>query len=144
MYTGFLHLHDALRWLLLVSLVITLIKYIAGWIGHQPWKKVDRILGIVFVALMDLQMLIGLVLYFFLSPLTKIAFSNMGAAMKNADLRFYAVEHLSIMLLAVVLVHIGSAKSKRALPDVSKFKIATIFYLISLALIIAGIPWGRL
>lgn len=144
MYTGFLHLHDALRWLLLVSLVVTLVKYLAGWIGHQPWKKADRILGIVFVALMDLQLLTGLVLYFFLSPVTKIAFSDMGAAMKNADLRFYAVEHLSLMLIAAVLVHIGSAKSKRATPDVSKFKIATIFYLISLALIVAGIPWDRL
>jgi len=68
MYTGFLHLHDTLRWLLLVSLVITLVKYLAGWLGNQPWKKVDNILGIVFTSLMDLQLLTGLVLYFFLSP----------------------------------------------------------------------------
>lgn len=144
MYTGFLHLHDTLRWLLLLSLVVTLIKYLSGWFGNQPWKKVDNILGIVFTSLMDLQLLTGLVLYFFLSPLTKIAFSDFGAAMKNADLRFYAVEHLLMMLIAVVLVHIGRAKSKKAKTDVAKFKIASIFFLIALILMVAAIPWGRM
>lgn len=143
MYTGFLHLHDTLRWLLLLSLGITLVKYLAGWLGNQSWKKIDNTLGIVFTSLMDLQFLTGLILYFFLSPVTKIAFSDMGAAMKNPDLRFYAVEHFAIMLIAVVLVHIGRAKSKKAIRDVSKFRIATIFYLIALVLIVAAIPWSR-
>lgn len=143
MYTGFLHLHDTLRWLILLSLVITLIKYLAGWIGNQSWKKVDNILGIVFTSLMDLQLLTGLVLYFFLSPVTKLAFSDMGAAMKNPTIRFYTVEHFSLMLLAVALVHIGRAKSKKALLDISKFKIASIYFLIALGVIIAAIPWSR-
>ena len=144
MYTGFLHLHDVLRWLLLVSLAVTLVKYLAGWFGNQPWKKVDNILGIVFTSLMDLQLLTGLVLYFFLSPVTKLALSDFGAAMKDADLRFYAVEHFSMMLIAVVLVHIGRAKSKKAKTDQGKFKIATIFFLIALVLMVVAIPWGRL
>lgn len=144
MYTGFLHLHDVLRWLLLVSLAVTLVKYLAGWFGNQPWKKTDNILGIVFTSLMDLQLLTGLVLYFFLSPVTKLAMSDFGAAMKNADLRFYAVEHFAMMLIAVVLVHIGRAKSKKAKTDQGKFKIASIFFLIALVIMIAAIPWSRL
>lgn len=144
MYTGFLHLHDVLRWLLLVSLVVTLAKYLAGWLGNHSWKKTDNILGIVFTSLMDLQLLTGLVLYFFLSPLTKIAFSDFGAAMKNADLRFYAVEHFAMMLIAVILVHIGRAKSKKAKTDQGKFKVASIFFLIAMVLMVAGIPWNRL
>lgn len=144
MYTGFLHLHDVLRWLLLVSLVVTLAKYLAGWLGNHSWKKTDNILGIVFTSLMDLQLLTGLVLYFFLSPLTKIAFSDFGAAMKNADLRFYAVEHFAMMLIAVILVHIGRAKSKKAKTDQGKFKIASIFFLIAMVLMVVGIPWNRL
>lgn len=144
MYTGFLHLHDVLRWLLLVSLAVTLVKYLAGWFGNQPWKKTDNILGIVFTSLMDLQLLTGLVLYFFLSPITKLALSDFGGAMKNADLRFYAVEHFAMMLIAVVLVHIGRAKSKKAKTDQGKFKIASIFFLISLVLMVLAIPWDRL
>lgn len=144
MYTGFLHLHDVLRWLLLLSLAVTLVKYLAGWFGNRSWKKTDNILGLIFTSLMDLQLLTGLVLYFFLSPVTKLAMSDFGAAMKDADLRFYAVEHFSLMLIAVVLVHIGRAKSKKAKTDQGKFKIASIFFLIAMVIMVAAIPWSRL
>jgi len=144
MYTGFLHLHDTLRWLVLLSLVITLVKYVSGWLANQSWKKTDNILGIVFTSLMDIQLLTGLALYFFLSPVTKLAMSDFGAAMKDPGLRFYAVEHFSMMLIAVVLVHIGRAKSKKAKTDLAKFKTATIFFLIALVVILAAIPWNRL
>jgi hypothetical protein len=144
MYTGFLHLHDTLRWLLLLSLVTTLVKYLIGWFGNQHWKKTDNLMGIVFTSLMDIQLLTGLVLYFFLSPITKLALSDFGSAMKNADLRFYAVEHIFMMLIAVVLVHIGRAKSKKAIADHAKFRIATIFYGLALVIMLAAIPWARL
>jgi hypothetical protein len=144
MYTGFLHLHDTLRWLILLSLVATLVKYLAGWLGRKRWEKMDNILGLVFTSLMDLQLLTGLALYFFLSPITQLALSNFGGAMKDADLRFYAVEHFSMMLIAVILVHIGRAKSKKARNDASKFKITFIFFLIALLVILAAIPWSRL
>jgi hypothetical protein len=143
MYTGFLQLHDTLRWLLLLVIAVTMVKYLVGWLGSKPWTKFDNVLGIVFTSLMDLQLLIGLALYFFISPVTKLAFSDFGAAMKDADLRFYAVEHISMMLIAVVLVHIGRAKSKKAKTDQAKFKTASIFFLIALVIIIAAIPWGR-
>jgi len=144
MYTGFLHLHDTLRWLLLLSLVTTLVKYLIGWLGNQPWKKTDNLMGIIFTSLMDLQLLVGLVLYFFLSPITKFAFSDFGAAMKDTELRFYAVEHFLMMLIAVILVHIGRAKSKKAATDAGKFKIATLFYGLALVVMLVAIPWSRL
>lgn len=144
MYVGFLHLHNTLRWLLLLSLIITLIKYMAGWLRVQPWKKFDNTLGIVLIWLMDLQLLTGLALYFFLSPITKMALSNFGAAMKDPNLRFYAVEHFSMMLIAVILVHIGREKSKRAKTDLAKFRTASIFFLIAMMVIYAAIPWGRI
>lgn len=144
MYLGFLHLHNTLRWLLFIGLIITLIKYLAGWLGNRPWKKSDNILGITITWIMDLQLITGLALYFFLSPVTKMALSNFGAAMKDSSLRFYAVEHSLMMLIAVVLVHIGREKSKKAKTDTDKFKIASIFFLIALMVIYAAIPWGRL
>jgi len=144
MYSGILVLHNTLRWLILLSIAVTIFKYLTGWLGKQPWKKIDNILGIVFTSLMDLQLLIGLSLYFFLSPVTKMAMSDFGAAMKDDTLRFYAVEHISIMVIAVALVHVGRAKSKKAKMDVDKFRIASIFFLAALVLILAGIPWSKI
>lgn len=143
MYTGFLHLHDTLRWLLLIVTIVTLIKYFSGWFAAKPWTKADNLLGIIFTSLMDIQLLTGLVLYFFLSPVTKLAFADFGAAMKDSGLRFYAVEHISMMVVAVALVHIGRAKSKKIKVDRKKFKTAAIFFLIALVVTLAAIPWSR-
>lgn len=144
MYTEFLQVHSILRWALLLSLTITLLKYLVGWLGNHQWNKSDNILGIVFTSLMDIQLLIGLILYFFLSPITKFALSDFGAAMKDSELRFYAVEHFFMMLIAVVLVHVGRAKSKKIKFDRKKFKTAFIFFFIALVVMLAAIPWSRL
>jgi hypothetical protein len=92
---------------------------------------------------MDIQFLIGIILYAFVSPLTKAAFSDFGAAMKNPALRFYAVEHILLMVIALVLVHIGRSKSKKAIAPWKKHRAAAIYYGIALVLILAGIPWDK-
>ncbi|PTN10245.1 hypothetical protein [Mangrovibacterium marinum] len=143
LYTGFLHLHNTLRWIILLAALVTLLKYFIGWFGQQKWDKSANILGAVFTGLMDLQLLTGIALYAFLSPITKAAFQDFGVAMKNADLRFYAVEHLVMMLVAIVLVHIGRIKSKRAQHSKTKYSVGLLFFGIAYIIILAGIPWQR-
>jgi ABC-type dipeptide/oligopeptide/nickel transport system permease component len=143
MYTGLLHTHNMFRWLVLIALILAITFGFLGWIKKGKWNKRDNLTGLLLVIFMDLQFLIGIILYAFVSPLTKAAFSDFGAAMKNADLRFYAVEHFLMMIIALVLVHIGRSKSKKELTDWKKHKLSTIFYGISLLLILAAIPWER-
>jgi len=143
MYIGLLHLHNVLRWLILIAALVVLLKYFTGWFSQKKWQKSDHVLGIIFTALIDLQFLTGIVLYFFVSPITKTAFQDFGAAMKNADLRFYAVEHALMMLIAAALIHIGWSRSKKAAIDRAKFSQALIFFGIAYVIIIALIPWSR-
>jgi len=143
MYNGLLHAHSGFRWLALISLLLTIVLAISGWSGKKEWKKSDSTAGLIMMIIMDLQFLIGLILYVFVSPLTKMAFQNFGAAMQNTDLRFFAVEHLLIMLIALALIHIGRSRTKKDIPGWKKHRIATIFYSLALLLIIAGIPWWR-
>lgn len=143
MYTGLLHTHNLLRWLILFTMIAALVFAFTGWFGKKDWTKKDNLSSLLLTILMDLQLVIGLILYFFVSPITKAAFTDFGAAMKNSDLRFYAVEHLLLMVIALVFVHIGRIKSKKALVYVDKHKAAAIWYGIAFILILAGIPWDR-
>jgi hypothetical protein len=143
MYIGLLHLHNVLRWLILIAALIVLLKYFIGWFSQKKWQRSDHLLGITFTSLIDLQLLTGIILYFFISPITKTAFRDFGAAMNNADLRFYAVEHAIMMLIAVVLIHIGWSRSKKAASDRTKFSQALVFFGIAYVIIIALIPWSR-
>jgi hypothetical protein len=143
MYTGLLHTHNFLRLIILIAFVVTLYRSYAGWFGRKNWIKGDNLRGIILTSLMDLQLLIGFALYFVYSPVTQIAFQDFGLAMKNADLRFYAVEHSLLMIVAVALVHVGRAKSKKAGSDLKRFKRSAIFYTLAVLVILAAIPWGR-
>lgn len=143
MYTELLHTHNLFRWLVLLVLLISIGLAFLGWFRKREWKKSDNIFGLLLTIFMDIQFLVGIILYAFVSPLTKAAFNNFGAAMKNTELRFYAVEHILIMLIAIILVHIGRSKSKRATTPWKKHRAAFIFYTISLLLILAAIPWSR-
>ena len=111
MYTGLLHTHNLLRWIILFTMLAALILAFTGWFGKKDWTKKDNLAGLLLTLFIDLQLVVGLFLYFFVSPFTKAAFADFGAAMKNSDLRFYAVEHLLLMIIALVLVHIGRIKS---------------------------------
>ncbi len=143
MYTGLLHTHNMFRWLVLLMLVLAVAFAFTGWFKKWDWNKKDNITGLILAIFMDIQFVVGLVLYAFVSPLTKAAFNDFGAAMKNADLRFYAVEHILMMVIALVLVHIGRSKSKKAVAPWKKHRVAAIFYGIALVLILVAIPWDR-
>src|SRR5690606_21920613 len=99
-YSIFLTLHNLLRWIVLIAGVLAAIKSIMGWMQSQPWTSSDRQLGRLFTISLDIQVLLGLVLYFVLSPVTTNNFSNFGDAMGNADIRFFLVEHLALMIIA--------------------------------------------
>jgi hypothetical protein len=143
MYTGLLHTHNMFRWFILIALILAISFAFSGWLKKSEWNKKDHVIGLLLTIFMDIQLLVGIVLYAFVSPLTKAAFADFGAAMKNSDLRFYAVEHLLIMVIALVVVHIGRSKSKKATVNWKKHRTAAIFYTLGLILILAGIPWER-
>ncbi len=88
---------------------------------------------------MHLQLVIGLILYF-VSPLVAGFLDNVGAGMKEKDLRFFGMEHFIMMLIAVVVITIGSAKSKRQSSDTAKYKTVAIWFTIALVLVLIAAP----
>ena len=143
MYTGLLHTHNLFRWLVLIAAVLAIGFAFTGWFRKRDWKQTDNVLGLLLTISVDIQLVVGMILYLFASPLTKAAFADFGAAMKNADLRFYAVEHILMMIIALVVIHIGRSKSKKANISFRKHRAAAIFYTIGLIIILAAIPWNR-
>lgn len=141
MYQGLLHTHNLLRWVVLILAIITIYRYVMGWLQKKNYSAADNRIGGFFVGSLHAQLLIGLILYFFLSPITKVALNDFGLAMKDAVLRFWAVEHFTIMLLAVVIAQVGRSISKKRSSDEQKFKIAVVYYIIALLIILMSIPW---
>jgi hypothetical protein len=143
MYPLILGLHNLVRWVALILAIVATVGAFSGWFGKRQWSERDRKIGSFFAIAMDIQLLLGLILYFVYSPLTRTALADFGAAMGVADLRFFAIEHFFYMFLALVFAHLGSVLARRAPDSKAKFQRAAIFFGLSLLLILLGIPWTR-
>ena len=141
MLLTFVVLHSLVRWLVIAFGLVAVIRAVSGVTGHRPWTPLDERAGRLFVIGLDFQMLIGLILYGLLSPITRTAFADMGAAMRDPLLRFYAIEHLVLMVGAVALAHVGRTRTRKASTAPARQRAAAIFYALSLVLILVGTPW---
>ena len=143
MYTFVLLFHSWSRWLVVVFGLIAVFRAYAGWQGRKPFTGADNGLDAAFVGSMHLQLLLGLLLYFWLSPYGLKAMQAMGgAAMKDPVTRFWGVEHTTAMILAWALAQIGRSKSKKMADAVRRHKTAFVWFGVSLLIVLLMIPWG--
>ena len=142
MYSVVLGIHSWLRWLTLVAAVGTTFAVVRGQV-HGERSVADR-WGLFTMAALDMQMLLGLVLYLALSPNMQPILDNFGAAMKDPGLRFWAVEHVSAMFGAVILAHIGRVLARKAKTTAAKRTRLLVCFGLATVLILLGMPWpGR-
>ena len=140
MYQGMLHLHSVLRWVILLLLLVALYKSFAD--RNNAFTPGHKKTGLFLMISCDVMLLVGLYQWF-AGPwgLKSIQDNGMAVVMKNSTLRFFAIEHFIGMIIAIVLVHIGYAYSKKNIPDPVKHKRVLLFYGLALLIILISIPW---
>jgi hypothetical protein len=131
LYNILLNAHSGLRWVVLLLIIVTIINAAQGMNSRRMISLRDKRLSLVSLSFVHLQVVIGLVLYF-ISP--RVQFS--ASTMSNKMLRFFTVEHLVGMLIAVILVTIGHRKSKSG-----SLKEVFWYYVIALIVMLVTIPW---
>jgi hypothetical protein len=139
MTTGLQHLHSFIPYLLLPVLLLSTIIYIVKYLGKSEFTKLDKVLGLITLILSHLQLVFGLILYF-IGP-KGFAYTKVKGFMKEPALRLYAVEHISVMIIAIGLITFAYSKAKRTKNNTKKFATLGLSFLIALILIISRIPW---
>jgi hypothetical protein len=142
MYTGLLHLHNVTRWLVLIAAIYAIVMSIRGLVTNKPWTKGDQRAGLIYSSLLGVQLVLGLILYV-ISPVVQSGLRDMTTAMQNSQIRFFVVEHITLMILAVIVAQLGYSLSKRAKADKAKFTRSSLGYVLATVLVIFGIPWWR-
>lgn len=132
MYTGLLHAHSGLRYLVLLGLLIVIVTSLLGWLNRKPYTPADNKTGLALFIATHTQLLLGLILYF-VSPWVKFG----GTTMSDRLTRYWTVEHLVGMLVAVVLITLARSTSKRMTDDNAKHKRMFIFNFVALVVIVA-------
>jgi hypothetical protein len=139
MYTTLLIIHSWIRWIALIAAVGATFAAVRGKVQGAN-SLADR-WGLAAMMALDIQLLIGLILYLAVSPNMQEIRAHFGEAMKNPQLRFWAVEHVSAMFVAVVLVHVGRVLARKAATPSAKRARMIIFFGIATVLMMLGTPW---
>lgn len=141
MYPLVLTLHSFVRWLVLVSLLYALYRAYSGWAANKPFSRLDNTVRHSTATVAHVQLILGLWLYF-ISPIVDYFLHNVKTAMHERQIRFFGMEHSTMMLTGIVLITIGSAKAKRKPTDKEKFRTMAIWFTIGLLVILSSIPWA--
>ena len=142
LYTLTLAGHNIMRWVVLILAIYALYRVYAGLFGKKDWGEADRKALSFYTISMDIQLLLGLLLYFVLGRWFNMVTSDMGAVMSNSGMRFFAVEHFSVMLVAVILAHVATIMAKRATEPRKAFRNGAIFLTLSVLAVLVAIPWA--
>lgn len=142
MYPVVLGVHNIVRWLVLAAGVWLVLRAWRGWMSRGTWTEADTTAVKLFVNTLSFQFVLGVILYA-VSPLIRQGLSDMGAAMRDAPVRYFVVEHVLMMLIAIALAHVGAARVRKVGSDSAKFQTATIWFGIALAAVAGFVPWGR-
>ena len=140
MFNGMLHLHSVLRWVILILLLVALYKNFTD--RSKPFTSGHKKLGLYLMICADLLLLVGLYQWFAGNwGLKSIQLNGFGTVMKNSTLRFFAIEHTTGMLIAIILIHMGHAFGKKSVPDTQKHKRILLYFGLALLIILISIPW---
>ncbi|MEZ4721411.1 MAG: hypothetical protein R2813_05975 [Flavobacteriales bacterium] len=140
MITGLTHLHSSLRYLVLLFIVLAVVDAVMNMSSDKEYKKASKLFALLGLIFTHTQLLVGLLLYFLGDKGLKVITSVEGF-MGMAPARFFAVEHITGMLIAIVLITMGYSKAKRQEVAKKKYSTVAIFYGIGLLIIFFSIPW---
>ena len=142
MQTGLLHLHNILRWIILILLLISIVKAYTGWQSKKVFAPGDKKIWLFTLISAHITLLLGL----YQVALGRYGIFSSGLPegtrlMKDKFFRFFWVEHPVGMIIAIVLITIGYGMAKKPVSDEVKYKKAFYYFLIALIVILASIPW---
>lgn len=124
--------HSLWRWAVLLVATIALVRGLIGWLGTRPWTSLDGTLARVTGGVVSLQVLLGVIIWL--------------AEGRWSDGLFLGVIHPLVMIVALGVIQVGTARIKRASDDAAKHRTLALSLLLGLFLITAAIPsysWSR-
>ena len=125
-------LHSLWRWVVLIVVTVAFVRGLIGWLRGGDWTSGDRTLALLATSALDIQLVLGLLVY--------------GIGQHWASGAFIAYIHPAVMIVAIAIAHIFSVRARRAATPVAKHRTLAIGLFLTLFLVTAAIPaasWSR-
>ncbi|MEM7486653.1 MAG: hypothetical protein AAF348_15700 [Bacteroidota bacterium] len=140
MYSTVLVLHSIFRWLVLLSLCYAIYRAYKGFHSKSHFSYLDNKVRHWTATIAHIQLTVGMIVYI-KSPIIKYYFSDFKNLVNNWEMTFFGIFHSILMIAAIVIITIGSAKAKRKKTDIEKFRTMLGYFSIGLLIIFIAVPW---
>jgi cytochrome c biogenesis factor len=141
MFSVLLFFHSIFRWLVLTSLCCSIFVAARKYLKKAPFTKSDNSLRHWTATIAHIQLMIGMVMYFKSTTVAQFRAFGHDPARGIDEPFFFGLIHISLMIMAIIIITIGSAVSRRQEEDHKKFRLMLIFFVAALVIILAAIPW---
>jgi len=136
-----LSLHSLIRWFVLIGLIFSLVRAFQGWIKNKKKSNFDKIIEKFTLFFLNIQFFLGLYLYF-KSPIVHYFLQNFKEALPQTELRFFGMEHITAMIISVLLINVGVYKANKKTKDFLYFKTIALWFTPAFIIIFCSIPWS--
>ncbi len=140
MYFTILALHSWVRWLVVAGLLFAIFRAYSGLLSKRNFTRFDNSVRLWTTTIVHIELIFGLWLYF-ISPVVDYFLHHFKEATQQPETRFFGMEHSMMMIVAILIITIGSARVKRKPTDREKFKTMAVWFSIGLLIILMFIPW---
>ncbi|WP_432714497.1 cytochrome B [Pedobacter sp.] len=123
--------HSGWRYIVMLLLLAAIVTAVSGWLGKKPYTEGNRKLNVFTLISAHIQFLMGLILYFMNSWYKADSSIALG--------RYWKMEHISMMIFAVILITVGNARSKRFDSAQQKHKTIAIYFTLAAVIVIGAI-----
>ena len=132
--------HSYWRWAVLITAVIVFLRAATGAYKQRDWTGADGRATRLFSTVLDIQFMVGSILYFGFSPFFSAVYHTFSESMRDAGARFFGIEHQVAMLIATVVAHAGMDRAKRA-PGPARHRAMVMTMIVFFAIVLWAIPW---
>lgn len=139
LYTIAFKIHIYISTITLLSGITTIVLSIQGWVRKRDYSRADQWTSLIFNIGLYLQLILGFIIYFTLRTSLEGALLEVPDTENDASLRFWAIEHIALMIFALFLTQLGRVFIQRASQSIRKFKASLFYYGASLLLILFSV-----
>ncbi|MFH0755922.1 MAG: hypothetical protein V2B15_01380 [Bacteroidota bacterium] len=139
LYTFTFKIHIIISSITLLAGIFTAVLSAQGWKKKRPYSRVDEGVSLLFNIALYFQLILGFIIYFTLRTSLEGPFWEVPSTENDASLRFWAIEHIALMIFALFLTQLGRLYIRKSKNAVRKFKASLFYYGASLLLILFSV-----
>ena len=112
---------------------------VQGLIRKREYARIDKGVSLVFNVALYFQLILGFLIYYLLRTALEGPMWEVPNTQNDASLRFWAIEHIALMIFALFLTQLGRVFIKKSRVPFRKFRASLFYFGTSLLLIVFSV-----